>query len=146
MLKKIKYTLINPGKKVLSSKKINDYLNKRKYLKLYDYMTTNVDNFKREHNYNVYQKIFIKNFDIIKKNIEIRKEYLLYECKCQNEKINDEINDEISDEGIDNDTIDYSKLHHQLHIIYCFLIQNCCGENNTNENRQFIHKYMTYNT
>ena len=23
---------------------------------------------------------------------------------------------------------------------------NCCGENNTYENRQFIHEYMTFNT
>jgi len=138
MLSKIKYTLINPGKKVLSSKKINDYLNKRKYLKLYNYITTNVDNFKKEHEYNVYQKILIKNFDIIKKNIEIRKEYLLYECNRKIKQINENINN--------CSNIDYSKLHHQLHIIYCFLIQNCCGENYTYENRQFIHEYMLCNT
>ena len=138
MLSKIKYTLINPGKKVLSSKKINDYLDKKKYLKLYNYITINVDNFKKEHNYNFYQKIFIKNFDIIKKNIEIRKEYLLYECNRKIKQINEDINK--------YSNINHSKLHHQLHIIYCFLIQNCCGENNTYENRQFIHEYMLCNT
>jgi len=140
MLNNIKYTLINPGKKVLSSKKINDYLNKKKYLKLYYYITTNVDNFKKEHNYNVYQKILIKKFDIIKKNIEIRKEYLLYECERNLKQINDGI--------ITSSNINYSKLHHQLHIIYCFLIQNCCGEKYTNENydSKFIHKYITFDT
>ena len=139
MLSKIKYTLINPGKKVLSSKKINDYLDKRKYLKLYDYITINVDNFKKDHDYNVYQKILIKNFDIIKKNIEIRKEYLIYECNSEAKQINQSTFDPTINK------FNYSKLHHQLHIIYCFLIQNCCGENKS-ENRNFIHDYMLCNT
>ncbi len=124
-----KSIFINSYKKVLSSKKINDYLNKRKYLKLYDYVTTNIDNYNINNKKNNYhKKIPIKKFDIIIKNIEIRKEYLLYECKRHAKHT------------------EYTKLHHQIHMIYCFLIQNCRDENDTSENRHFIHDYMLCNT
>ena len=119
----------NSYKKVLSSKKINDYLNKKKYLKLYEYVTTNIDNYNNNHKKTSYhKKIPIKNFDIIIKNIEIRKEFLLYECKRH------------------NNYTEHTKMHHQLHMIYCFLIQNCCDVNDTSKKRLFIHNYMLCNT
>jgi len=131
VFKKIKCMMDNFRKKIIDVKIIRKYLNEEKYISVYNYMTHQHDEYIIKNNYFKKQKIYINDFDVIKKNIQIRKMRL----------------DNLYNNIEDNDTHRkekniLSKKHHQLHMIYCFLIQNFEDKKKKKINN-FLHIYVS---
>ena len=121
----------NFRKKIIDVKIIRKYLNEEKYISVYNYMTHQHDEYIIKNNYFKKQKIYINDFDVIKKNIQIRK------MRLDNLYNNIEDNDTHREEKYI-----LSKKHHQLHMIYCFLIQNFEDKKKKKINN-FLHNYVS---
>lgn len=131
VFKKIKYMMDNFRKKIIDVKIIRKYLNEEKYISAYNYMTYQYDYYRLNNNYYKNNKIYINDFDVIKKNIQIRKMRL--------NNLSKNIKN-INKHKEENYII--SKKHHQLHMIYCFLVQNF-EDKKKKKISNFIHNYVS---
>ena len=132
VFKKIKNIMMdNFRKKIIDIKVIRKYFNEEKYISAYNYMTYQHDQYRLNNRYYKNRKIYINDFDVIKKNIEIRKMRL------------DNLSRKLGIIESDNDKKDIvSKKHHQLHMIYCFLVQNFEDKKKKKINN-FLHNYVS---
>ena len=121
----------NFRKKIIDIKVIRKYLNQEKYISVYNYMTHQLEQYRIKNNYYKNKKIYINDFDIIKKSIQIRK--IRIRNICNKIPVNESYNEK-KDE--------VSKKHHQLHMIYCFLIQNFEDKKKKKINN-FLHNYVS---
>ena len=121
VFKKIR-NILNKKNNLINLNVILKYLNKEQYISIYNYMMHQLDDYRVKKSFYKSEKIYIENFDIIRRNIEIQKNILRNKC---NYKL--------------NNITEISKKHHQIHMVYCFFLQNFQDKNNKNN---FIHEYL----